>query len=68
VSKASGEFTSPNHLEFHEPFSYIYDNLSHMLYIEIFRMHEYLDNSDLEEVLNAAIDLSDITNVNGDYI
>ena len=37
ISKASGTFASQNQLYFEEPFSYLYDNESHLLYIEIFR-------------------------------
>lgn len=39
-----------------------------MLFIEVFKQHRYLDNSDLDEVLVAEIDLSDLTSLHGDYI
>ena len=39
-----------------------------MLFIEVFKQHKYLDNSDLDEVLLAEVDLSDLTTLHGDYI
>ena len=39
-----------------------------MLFVEVFKPHRYLDNSDLEEMLFAEVDLSDLTNLHGDYI
>ena len=39
-----------------------------MLYIEIFTEHQYLDNSDLDQVLSAEIDLADLTTLHGDVV
>lgn len=39
-----------------------------MLFIEVFKQHRFLDNSDLDHILTAEIDLSDTTNLNGEYI
>ena len=68
ISRSEGEFISENQLVFNEAFSYVYDGSSHLLFIEIFKHHRYLDNSDLDQVLQAEVDLSDLTNLNGDYI
>ena len=68
MAKEDGVFASANQLYFNEPFSYMYDNMANMLFIEIFSRHEYLDNSDLEQVLTAEVDLSDLSTLHGDCI
>ena len=46
----------------------MYDNCSHLLLLEIFRQHQYLDNSDLDQILTAEVNLADLTTLHGDFI
>jgi hypothetical protein len=68
ISKECGHFASSHQLYFHEPFSYAYDHRSHLLHLEIFKQHDYLDNSDLHQVLTAQVDLADLTILHGDLV
>ena len=53
ISKQYGHFVSPNQLNFNEPFSYLYENGTHLIEIEVFSQHQYLNNSDLDQILTA---------------
>ena len=46
----------------------MYDKTSHLLTIEIFGEHQYLDNSDLDQILTAEVNLADLKNLHGDFI
>lgn len=48
ISRQAGTFVSENQLLFDEAFSYVYAGDSHLLLIEVFKQHRYLDNSDLD--------------------